>query len=111
MLGFEGHLPRPGTALAAKPVDDAAIGDRDEPRTERPRWIVGVSYGMHRQQHLLHRVLDVAGILKVPRCDRTKIRCDVFEQAPVGVPVATLRASHIDGPVELARGAPPLSRS
>src|SRR6266852_2545734 len=104
MLDVEGDFPRPGTPLAAKTVDDAAIGDRDEPRTERPRRIVGVPYGVHREQHFLHYVLDVAGILKVPRGDRTKIRRDVLEQAPVGLPVAALRASHIDGPIKLARG-------
>src|SRR6266852_7618802 len=111
MLDVEGDFPRPGTPLAAKTVDDAAIGDRDEPRTERPRRIVGVPYGVHREQYLLHRVLDVAGILKVPRGDRTKIRRDVLEQAPVGLPVAALSASHIDGPVELARGGSLLPRS
>src|SRR6266851_5825181 len=111
MLDVEGDFPRPGTTLAAKPVDDAAIGDRDEPRTERPRRIVGVPHGVHREQHLLHRVLDVAGNLKVPRGDRTKIRRDVLEQAPIGFPVAALRASHIDGPVELSRGRSLLPRS
>src|SRR5260221_1828265 len=104
MPGLEDDFPRPGTLLASKPVDDAAIGDRDEPGTERPCRIVGVPHGVHREQHFLHRVFDVPRILKVPCRDGTKIRRDVLEQAPVGIPVAGLRASHIDGPVELARG-------
>src|SRR5216117_3732753 len=104
MLGLEGDFPRTGTPLAAKTVDDAAIGDRDEPRTERPCRIVSVPHGVHREQHFLHRVFDVPRIPKVPCRDRAKIRRNVLEQAPVGIAVAGLRACHIHGPIKLARG-------
>src|SRR5258708_24197695 len=107
MLGLEGDFPRPGTPLAAKPVDDAAIGDCDEPRTERPRRIVSVAHGVHREQHFLHRVFDVPRVPKVPCGDRAKIRRNVLEQTPVGIPVAGLRACHIDRPIKLARGRAP----
>src|SRR5260221_14627009 len=111
MPDVEGAPPRPGTPLAAKPVEGAAIGDRDEPRTERPRRVVGMAYGVHSQEHLLYYILDIAGILEVPRGDRTEIRRDGLEQAPVGLPGAGLRPSHVDGPVELARGRSLLPRS
>jgi hypothetical protein len=101
---FTGARPR----LAAQPVDDAAVGDRHQKGSERAGGIVGVADGVDGQQHVLHRVFDIAGVAEASRCQRAHIGCDGLEQCAIGGAVAVLRRGHEARPVALAgllRGA------
>jgi len=59
MLGGERYFARPPASLAAQPVDDAAMGNSDEPRAERSLRVVGMAYHVNRDQHVLHRIVDI----------------------------------------------------
>ena len=51
---------------AAKPVDDPAVGDGDQPRPERPVGIVGLPYGVDSHQNVLDRILHFGGPAQIP---------------------------------------------
>ncbi len=56
-------------AASTQPVYRAAVGDADQPRTERPRRIVGVPDRMEGEQDVLHCIFDVPMVL-VPSSDQ-----------------------------------------
>jgi hypothetical protein len=73
MFGPQRDLGRV-SATTSQPVDDAPPGDRHEPRLEWSAWIVGVAYGVERQENILHGVLDLAGQRPMPRGQGSQIR-------------------------------------
>ncbi len=85
MLGRQFDFAGAGPHLAPQPVDDAPVGDGDQPRPERTAGIIGVADGVDRQQHVLHRVFDIAGLAKASRRQRAQIGRDVFEQRAIGM--------------------------
>ena len=67
---------------------------------------------VHGEQHILHRVLNIARIAVMASRKRRQIGGDVDEQPPVGFAVAALRTSHENRPVEIAcRGLVPACTS
>jgi hypothetical protein len=64
MLGAKGNLACFRTGLAAQPIDEAAIGNCDQPRAEGPSGIVRVAYHVNGQQHILHGIFYVACMLE-----------------------------------------------
>ena len=80
--------------FAAQSIDNAAIGDCDQPRAERPFRVVGVADHVNGQQNVLHGVFYVAWLLKASRCQRTKIRGHVLQESPIGLTITVLRARH-----------------
>src|SRR6516165_10193205 len=104
MVARQRGFPRSQPPLTAKPIDKAAIGDRDQPRAEGPRRIVSLPHGVDGQQNVLHRVLSVARVT-MPRCGKeTQIRRHFLKEAAIGAAVAILGASHQDRPFEVAGG-------
>ena len=95
---FAGARPH----LAPQPVDNAPVGDGDQPGPERTAGIIGMADGMDRQEDVLYRVFDVAGVAKTSRRQRAQIGRDVFEQDTIGAAVAVLCAGHELRPVALA---------
>ncbi len=98
MLRPEWDFGRRPAAPAPQPVDDPAARDREQPGPEGATRIVGVADGVHRQEHVLHDVLDLADQQGVPGYQGAEIGGHVLEQPPVGDPVASLRARHQLGP-------------
>src|SRR6516165_5922623 len=102
MVARQRGFPRSQPPLTAKPIDKAAIGNRDQPRAEGPRRIVSLSHGVDGQQNVLHRVLSVARVT-MPRCGKgTQIRRHFLKEAAIGTAVAVLGAGHQYRPFEIA---------
>lgn len=104
MVRGQRRLARSGASLTTQAISDAAIRDRDEPRPERTRWIVGLPHGVHCQQDILYRVLQVARVAMQFRRQRTHIRRDFPEKARIGLLVSSLRVRHEDRPVQFSSG-------
>src|SRR5262249_44829919 len=101
MLGVQRYFPVSGATLAAEPIDEATVGDRDQPWCKRPGRIVGLPNGMDGQQDVLHCVFNVTAI-RGPRCGKgAKIPRDLLQQPMIGGSVALLSAGHQDGPIDI----------
>ena len=59
MVGRKRDLARPPACIATKPVDDAPVGDRHQPRAERTRRIVGMAHHVNCQEHILHGIFHI----------------------------------------------------
>ncbi len=107
MLCRQFNLARPLTGLAAQSIDHAPVGNRDEPRSERPAGIVGMTN--HREwskEHILDRVFHVDSSLEASCGNRSDIRLDVLEERAIGLTIAVLCPRHQLRPVELTARIP-----
>src|SRR5262249_55583959 len=103
-IGFPGSEP----PLTAEPIDEAAIGDRDQPRAEGAGRIVSLPDGVDGQQNVLHRGLSIARVT-IPRCcNGTLLRRHLLAEVAIAPAVAILGARHQYRPFEVAVcGRPP----
>jgi hypothetical protein len=67
-----------------------------------------MSHRVNGQKYVLNGIVDIAGVLESPCCQRAQIRGDSFKECTIGIPIAVLRAAHELGPVAMAGAVPPL---
>src|ERR1700756_2954707 len=81
-----------------KPVDPFVARDRGQPRPERPRGIVGMTFFVNGYQDVLNRIFGHGGG-ETPTVISTQPKRRLREQNPVSVCVSGLRGSHHPVPV------------
>src|SRR5258708_2910209 len=101
MFDSQGRLAGSDAALSAQPIDESPVGDRHQPRPERPSRIVDMPDGMNGQQNVLDRVLYVVRVAMPPRGKRTQIRRYLLQKSTISRSVTLLGTRHQDGPIDV----------
>ena len=87
--------------MSPEPVCYPPGCDSDEPGAERPARIVNMPDRMYCQENILDRIFDIVRITMTSGGNRPDVGRDSLEQPPIGGTIASLGASHENGPVKL----------
>jgi len=104
MLGSQDSVAVSGAALTAQSINEASVGDRNQPWRKRPGRIVRVPDRMDGQQDVLNCILNVAEVA-VPSCrKRPQMQRDPLQEPMISGSVTLLGASHQGVPVGVTDG-------